>query len=1118
MHIYEHFPYTGHEQRWTVPDGVTEATFECWGAAGGMSSSLAWAGKKRQLKGGTGPRNNRFTNSPTAEGQLGVSYPTNAGYAIGVKAVTAGDQYFVYVGGNGGPGHSTIKLEWDGSTYSINLRGGDGGWNGGGTGGQGAHTHQNLYNSASTKVTFRRANMPNSAKAGQLWYDTNAHEVKKCNTTYTSGNGTNAKWDKVTQSHTHTVGPSGGGGGGATDIRYNGNDLTDRILVAGGGGGAGGTWDKRGASSWTLRQVPGTPAPPFGLDTTGSGASGPDNTWATAINYLTGGWGCGGIGGSSGPAPNPQPTTDGGAATPGGSGGSATGRHQDGKVPGSVNGSGGKGGGATVGGTRGSGGTGSNGNGSLGTGGNGAVADGGYDDFCAGGGGGGGGYYGGGGGGQGFKATGGAGGISTRGGGGGGGSNYAGPSFTSWFLGGCARPPMTVGNKGTGANGLGGFARISYHKPPVVKWKTAPRALLGGSSFDAVFTYEPAVANGQGIAYYVVGTGAETDSFPTSQTTIMVSDPTLTTFTHTFTAPATGNTEAIFVQAVDLDGDASAWLKQNITGLAATATSAATITSPAAGTQITTSVTAQWTLGQQTPLAAYRLGITGTDLVTNAVRTFKSGWRRGGSRVNLALDPGFKTTSVWSSPLVSDATYPGISGSNGKVAWAQVDDGSAAIQTTTWDNLNPGTTYRLHIEVSSNLANDPRPVEVQVFDDDGLLDSQFIDLSATAAGTYVPLDLQFTPNTQGVYVVVVPSAMAAQDIDPLVDDDFEDDTVDSWTAINGHTVAVSTAQANSGTYSLLVGGTNAGPVFQGAQKDITSLLTAGAGQYVVTCWGYSPIGADHGAVLRVTGTGATVPLTAVTATGQGWVEIRGFFTWDGVNQVLLQLDGDGATSYGGKWYDDIKVTPADLDAPAFGSTETGQTTYLANMLLELVYEEDSAGYGAYFDGSHANGLTGAVSWSGTVNDSPSYLTGSDALTDTFAYSGTPMNDGSLLLDTLTEGAVLSGYDGSEATLALAINPSLPATPTVGLTVDNTTGLMTLAVNAADGAATHKTVSFDVFRNGVRIATGLTPDLTTRQATYIDAPGHGVETTYFVRAFDSAGGYVDQTDGTVTVVN
>lgn len=1104
MRIYEHFRYTGAEQSWTVPEGVTEAKFECWGAAGGMPSDLARAGKKRQLKGGTGPANKSFTNSPTAQGQLGVSYPNNAGYAMGVKAVDEGDVYYVYVGGNGQPGHSTIKLEWDGTTYSINLRGGAGGWNGGGDGGKGGHVHQNLYNSSSTKVTYRRASMPGAAKAGQLWYDTDAHLVKKCNTTYHSGGGSASKWDQVTAKHSHSVGPSGGGGGGATDIRMNGDDTSNRILVAGGGGGAGGSWNKTGASAWALQQVPATPAPPFGTDTTGSGPSGPDNTWASAVNYLTGGWGGGGMGGSTGPAPNPSPTTDGGAATPGGSGGPSTGRHADGKTPGSIGGSGGKGGTATVGGARGSGG--SNGsNGSLAQGGTGADADGGYDNFCAGGGGGGGGFYGGGGGGQGFQVTGDSTGITSRGGGGGGGSNYVSPLFTSSFLGGCARPPLTVGNHGTGANGLGGFARITFNKPPVVRWKTVPRALLGGSTFDAVFTFIPAVSNGSGIAYYVVGTGAEADSFPSSQSTIMVTDPTTTEFTHTFTAPATGNTEAIFVQVVDLDGDASAWLKQNITGLAAAATSTATITSPAAGTQFIDSATVDWTLGTQTPLAAYRLGLSGTDLVSGAERTVMTGWRRGGSRVNLALDPGFEGSNVWTAPLTPSTDHPGISGSCGKIVWPLTEDESAEVTTTTWDNLNPGTTYRLHLEIASNRPLDTRMYEVQVWDDNGLLSTYVVQLGAEAAGTYVPLDMQFTPHTQGVYVRFVPSATGLNtDVDPVVSLDFEDGTTGGFTG----TVASDGTQSNSGDLALKATGTGT--------LDITAALSAGlyaAGDYLAQAWVYAPVTAP---VLTVSGAGIANTSTGTGVAEAAWQFLRIPVTWDGVNAVTITINGDATN---GIWWDDVEVYPADnADAAVFGNTDTGQVSYLANMLLELVYEEDAAGYGAYFDGSHLNGLTGTVSWSGTANDSPSYLTGTDVVTDSLDYSGAPLNGGSLFLDTLTEGAVLSGYDGSRASIAMAVNPSLPVLPTVALTVDNTTGLMTLSINAADGAATNKTVSFDVFRNGTRIATGLTPDLTTRQATYVDAPGHGVETTYVVRAFDSEGGYMDQSDGSVTVVN
>src|SRR5437773_11875856 len=84
------FAYTGAAQTWTVPAGVTQATFDLYGAAGG-------------------------TRAAPAAG-LG-------GRATATIAVTAGDTLQVNVGGRGGNGPQ-----------------GDGGFNGGGsaTGGAGA--------------------------------------------------------------------------------------------------------------------------------------------------------------------------------------------------------------------------------------------------------------------------------------------------------------------------------------------------------------------------------------------------------------------------------------------------------------------------------------------------------------------------------------------------------------------------------------------------------------------------------------------------------------------------------------------------------------------------------------------------------------------------------------------------------------------------------------------------------------------------------------------------------------------------------------------------------------------------------------------------------------------
>lgn len=1118
MRVYEHFPYKGKEQRWTVPEGVTEALFECWGAAGGMPSDLAFEGKKREVVGGTAPKNDSFFNDPNHQAQLGVSFANNAGFAAGVKSVSEGEVYYVYVGGNGGPGHSTIKLKDNGS-YEVAFRGGAGGWNGGGSGGQGAHVYQNLYDSTSTDVHYKRASLPPSAKSGQLWHDTANDLVKKCNHTYTSS-PQNSYWDKVTHTHSHAAGPSGGGGGGATDIRLNGNDISNRILVAGGGGGAGGHYNKTGSAAWTLRQVPAAPAPPFGSDTVGTGPTGPDKTWATAVNYLVGGWGGGGIGGANGPTPGTSSTTDGGYATHGDSGGNGTDRHKDGTAPNEAKGTGGAGGTNDAGGSNGKGGSGAQ-SGSKGTGGNGADASGGVDDWCAGGGGGGAGYYGGGGGGQGFKVSGSNGEVHTRSGGGGGGSNYVDPAFTQFFLGGCAQPPFAKGNSGTGANGLGGFARVTYHLQPKVKFTSVPLVADASTDFTVGFEFASAQTGGPGISYYIIGTATDpAATFPTSQTTYMVTDATQTDFTATFTAPANGVQAAYFVQVVDADGDSSDWLKAKVTGL--TPPTPPTITSPAAGLPFETTVTVDWTTGGQSPLVAYRLGVTGTRVTSQqgavgVTVDSPTGWRRGGSRVNLALDPGFVGTAVWSSnantDLAADTSFPGVSGSNGKIAWAQADDHSAENHTTVFDNLVPGNTYRLHLGVASALANDPRPVEVAIFDTNGRVASRYVDLSATAAGTYVAVDIEFTPLTQAVEVYVFPSASATGSA-ALVSEDFEDGTVGSWTALNSHTLAVDGTNAYQGSDALYIhngtGGAN-----QAAQLDVTASLVGGAGWYFAQARAYVTSASDHNAVLRVVASGSGSPLGQST-TRDAETFIRIPFFWDGTGSVDVQVDG--ATTTGEFWYDLIEVyamdTTGSQDDAATGNADTGQITYLSDMLVEMKYEEDSGGYGAYFDGGHANGTGLTVSWRGTANASPSYGTGTDVVTGVLEYDGAPLSDGAIYLDTLNRTDVALGHSGVRVSESATVNPSTPAAPTVTLTVDSAAGLMHLAIDAADGSATNNTVYFDIYRGSTRVATGLVPDQTTRLADFYDIPASGETATYLVRAFDAVGGWADTTTGTV----
>ena len=80
------FIYTGSQQTFTVPSGVTSITIKAWGAQGGDG------------------------------GPTGPSYGGKGGYSTGNLAVNAGEIIYIYVGG-------------EGENYIMQ---GSGGWNGGG--------------------------------------------------------------------------------------------------------------------------------------------------------------------------------------------------------------------------------------------------------------------------------------------------------------------------------------------------------------------------------------------------------------------------------------------------------------------------------------------------------------------------------------------------------------------------------------------------------------------------------------------------------------------------------------------------------------------------------------------------------------------------------------------------------------------------------------------------------------------------------------------------------------------------------------------------------------------------------------------------------------------------
>ena len=210
------FSYTGAQQTFTVPSGVTSITIEMWGAQGGSggfwSSSYCGTGGK-------------------------------GGYSKGDLSVTAGSSVYVYVGGEG-ESHSSC---------SERMRSGNplqGGWNGGGdgdysySGGGGGGASDVRYGGTSTgdrKIVAggggghgnagNSTQLSNGGAGGGLVAETKANNTQYSNRTPGAGATQNSGNSNGVGS-TGTANLTGGGGGG-----YYGGGAGQNST--GGGGGSG---------------------------------------------------------------------------------------------------------------------------------------------------------------------------------------------------------------------------------------------------------------------------------------------------------------------------------------------------------------------------------------------------------------------------------------------------------------------------------------------------------------------------------------------------------------------------------------------------------------------------------------------------------------------------------------------------------------------------------------------------------------------------------------------------------------------------------------------------------------------------------------------------------------
>jgi len=115
-----------------------------------------------------------------------------------------------------------------------------------------------------------------------------------------------------------------------------------------------------------------------------------------------------------------------------------------------------------------------------------------------------------------------------------------------------------------------------------------------------------------------------------------------------------------------------------------------------------------------------------------------------------------------------------------------------------------------------------------------------------------------------------------------VPSDFEDGTTDGWTGFAGAQVALSNAQANSGTFSLLTTGRT--HTFQGPGIDLTSVFTAGQPYFFKVAVRLSDSTPSSGDTVRMTikstiagRTNFTTVASSSMVTNTGWVVLQGSY-------------------------------------------------------------------------------------------------------------------------------------------------------------------------------------------------------------------------------------------------
>jgi len=166
----------------------------------------------------------------------------------------------------------------------------------------------------------------------------------------------------------------------------------------------------------------------------------------------------------------------------------------------------------------------------------------------------------------------------------------------------------------------------------------------------------------------------------------------------------------------------------------------------------------------------------------------------------------------------------------------------------------------------------------------------------------------------------------------IVQNDWEDGTLQGWGPFGSVTPTNSTAAAHGGAHSLLTTNRTAG--FMGPSLDVTSLLTPGA-TYQITTWGRLLAG-TAATQLKITvertvnGTNifdSVAFSSAAGVTDSAWTQIAGQYSFNGTAPSKLTLYVESASATDSYYIDDFSISPLtplaiETNIPSLWQTES----------------------------------------------------------------------------------------------------------------------------------------------------------------------------------------------------